>query len=177
MDAPVAPPSDLIAPTGRRFAVALTIALLLWAAMVGGVAYLLYSRTYWLREADEANLREWLDEARIYRKSLPELAAEYIDLHDRQNLSDADGPVVHKRQEIAEQLKCMAAPTRIYQAQIPLFPDVFRFELRFPGTTWQSIGWTSPMPRPRAQLKATNELTYRILGEAEPRAELSCDLS
>ncbi len=175
MDAPVAPPSDLIAPTGRRFAVALTIVLVLWAAMVGGVAYLLYSRTYWLREADEANLREWLDEARIYRKSLPELVAEYVDLHDRQRLDDTDGPVVHKRQEIAEQLKCLAAPTRIYQAQIPLFPDVFRFDLRFPGTNWQSISWISPAPRPRAQLKATNELTYPILGENEPRAVFSCE--
>ena len=175
MDAPIALPTDSVKPTGRRFAIALTVALALWAALVGGVAYLLYSRTYWQREADEANLREWLDEARIYRKSLPELAAEYIDLHDRDRLNDDDGPVVHKRQEIAEQLKRLADPTRIYQGQIPLFPDVYRFEFRFPNTNWRPIEWSSPLPRPRPQLKATNELSYRILGEAEPRAVLSCE--
>lgn len=175
MDAPVAPTSDLAAPTGRRFAIALTIVLLLWAALVGVVAYLLYARTFWLREADEANIREWLDEARIYRKSLPELTAEYIDLHDRQQLGDSDGLVVVKRQEIAEQLKCLADPTRIHQGHLPLFPDVFRFELRFPGTDWQPIAWTSPLPRPRPQLRATNELSYCILGDGEPRAELSCE--
>lgn len=175
MGKPTDLPSELAAPTGGRFTLALAVALVLWAALVGGVAYLLYSRTYWLREADEANLREWLDEARIYRKSLPELAADYIDLHDRDRLEESDGPVIQKRREIGEQLKRLADPTRIYQGQIPLFPDVYRLELRFPGTTWQAIDWESPLPRPRPQLKATNELSYRILGEMEPRAVLSCE--
>lgn len=175
MDAPTALPSDPAAPTGRRFVFALTVALALWAALVGSTAYLLYSRTYWLREADEANLREWLDEARIYRKTLPELAAEYIDLHDRNQLREDDGPVVHKRQEIAEQLKRLADPTRIYQGQIPLFPDVYRFELTFPGTDWQPIRWISPLPRPRPQLNATNVLNFRLLGDTESRALLSCE--
>jgi signal transduction histidine kinase len=175
MAVPTDLPSELTAPTGRRFAMALGVALLLWGALVGGIGYLLYSRTYWLRDADEANLREWLDEARIYRKSLPELAAEYIDLHDREKLREGDDPVIQKRQEIAEQLKRLADPTRIYQGQIPLFPDIYRLVLQFPGMDWPAIDWISPLPRPRPQLKATNELTYHVLGESEPRAVLTCE--
>ena len=78
MAVPTDLPSELAAPTGRRFTMALAVVLALWAALVGGFAYLLYSRTYWLREADEANLREWLDEYRNFRKSLPDLVREYV---------------------------------------------------------------------------------------------------
>jgi two-component system, cell cycle sensor histidine kinase and response regulator CckA len=174
MVVPVAPNIETAAP-GRRYTVALVAALAFWVALVAGLSYLLYARTYWLREADEANLREWFDEARIHRKSLPELVAEYLDMLDRFPPAEAESWTVRKRQEIAEQLQRLADPTRIYQGQLPLFPDIYHLELTFPGTNWKPIAWDSPVPKPRPELKATNNLSYQLLGDQEPRAVLQCE--
>lgn len=166
-------------PDRRRprwwFAATLAVALVVWTVLVGGTARLLYTRTFWLRESDEANLREWIDEARIHRKALPEQVAEYIELRDRFGLPETADRVVSKRQEITEQLRRLADPTRLYQGQIPLFPDIYALAVAFPGTNWAPIEWSSPLPRPRPQLRATNELQYRLLGDAEPRAVVHCE--
>jgi signal transduction histidine kinase len=166
-------------PDRRRprwlFAATLAVAFVVWTLLVGGTARLLYTRTFWLRESDEANLREWLDEARIHRKALPEQVAEYLELRDRFGLPEGDERVVSKRQEIAEQLRRLADPTRLYQGQIPLFPDIYALSVAFPGTDWAAIEWASTLPKPRPQLRAVNELQYRLLGEAEPRAVVRCE--
>ena len=57
---------------------ALAPAVLFWAALVTWLAYLLSDRTDQPRETDEANLREWIDEARSFRKTLPEVVREYV---------------------------------------------------------------------------------------------------
>src|ERR671932_537839 len=58
------------------------LALTLVALVVLGspLAYALYTGTRALSASDEANLREWLDESRVQRKTLPELAREYLEL-------------------------------------------------------------------------------------------------
>ena len=61
-----------------KFVRALAPAVLFWAALVGWLAYLLAERTDIGPETDEANLREWIDEARSFRKTLPELIREYL---------------------------------------------------------------------------------------------------
>ena len=63
---------------------ALAPAVLFWAALVGWLAYLLSERTDLGPEADEASVHEWIDEARAFRKTLPELVREYdsIDIAD-----------------------------------------------------------------------------------------------
>jgi hypothetical protein len=160
---------------GRRFTVILVGVLALWTGIVILLAYLLYSRTYWLRESDEANLREWLDESRVFRKAIPELVAEYLELRDRFGTEHEESPAVRKRDEIGEQLRRLADPTRIYAGQIPLFPDIYRLEVSFPGTGWDSIVWNSPLPRPKSQSTAINELSYPILGAHEPRARFTCE--
>ena len=53
--------------------------LLVLAVLLGWLAYLLYARAHWWQQTDENNLREWLNEARVFRKSLPELTREYLD--------------------------------------------------------------------------------------------------
>ena len=88
MPANTDPTPDPLRRGGRRFVVALIAVVTLWTSLVGGLAYLLYARTFWLRESDEANLREWIDEGRIFRKSLRELMADYFDLHDDKGTSD-----------------------------------------------------------------------------------------
>lgn len=163
-------------PAGGRWYVAtLTAMLLAWISLVSVLAYLLYARSNRLVESDEANLREWIDEARIYRKSLPELVAEYLDLREKWGLDDADGIVVKKRQEIAQQLQCLADPTRVYQGQIPLFPDIYSFDISFPNSESKPIRWESPLPRPRAQFKAINVLDYPLLGENDDRTRMRCE--
>ncbi|MFL5331354.1 MAG: sensor histidine kinase [Gemmataceae bacterium] len=172
----IAPPkTEPAPPAGRRYAAALVAGLLIWTGLIGILAYLLYSRSYWLRESDEANLREWIDEGRVFRKTLPELVAEYLELRDRYQTPDDEALAVRKRQEIAEQLKRLADPTRIYAGQIPLFPDIYRLEISFPGTGWDAIVWNSPLPRPRSPVKAISKLHYDILGTANSRARLLCE--
>ena len=61
-----------------KFVRALAPAVLFWAALVTWLAYLLSERSDQGRETDEANLREWIDEARSYRKTLPEVVREYL---------------------------------------------------------------------------------------------------
>ncbi len=160
---------------GRRFTVVLVGALALWTGLVILLAYLLYSRSYWLRESDEANLREWLDESRVFRKAIPELVAEYLELRDRYQTESEESLAVRKREEITEQLRRLADPTRIYAGQLPLFPDIYCLEVSFPGTGWNSIVWKSPLPRPKSQSTSINELTYPILGAKEPRARFRCE--
>src|SRR4051794_35802822 len=100
----VKPVSSISAPgsDGRRFAAALIAGLVLWTGLIAGLAYLLYTRTYWLRESGEANLREWLDESRVFRKALPQLIADYVELRDKYQTAQDDGLAVYKRKEIAE---------------------------------------------------------------------------
>jgi signal transduction histidine kinase len=159
------------APAARRFLGATAVAFAAVIGLIGLLGYLVFERAHWFRQADEANLREWLDEARVFRKSLPELMAELLRLHDQDGLTPADGPVVTKRREILEQFSRLADPTRIYQNQLPLFPDIYLLELTFPGTGWDSIVWRSPLPRPRGQ--AVNDLVYQPV-RGDPRVVLRC---
>jgi signal transduction histidine kinase len=139
---------------GRRYALALAAALACWAALVGALVYLIYARTSWVRQADEAQVREWLDESRVFRKTIPDLAGEYIALRDS-GLPDDSQPVVRKAKEIAEQLRDIGEPLYQYQGYLPLFPDVYRIEVGFPGTDWPPIAWESPAPQPRQQNQTT----------------------
>jgi signal transduction histidine kinase len=144
-------------------------------ALAGIVLVYFLTRTTPQRLSDESNLREWFDEAKVHRKTLPELVAEYVDLRDQYGLADTESLVVRKREEIAEQLLRLADPTRLYQGQLPLFPEIYNLQIAFPGTDWAPIVWDSPLPKPRPELNPTSQLTYRLLGEHEPRVELRCE--
>src|SRR5436190_4870682 len=117
---------------GRRYTLALAASLACWAGLVGALVFLIYSRTTWLHQSDQANLREWLDESRVFRKTLPDLAGDYLALRE----SGLPGDLAKKTEEIREQMRDMTNPTRVYQGYLPLFADIFRLELSFPGTDW-----------------------------------------
>jgi signal transduction histidine kinase len=160
---------ELSPPPPERIAVwkyvrALGPVVLLWAVLVGWLAYLLHSRTRLGPETDEANLREWIDETRVHRKALPELVREYLRLADRDG--DADSRLRHdKAGEIAEQLAALAEPLRTFEGKLPLFPEVFRLEVSFPdlGPAHPPIAWDSPVPRPRPQNRSQlRELRYEV---------------
>src|SRR4051812_30371701 len=131
---------------------ALAPAVLFWAALVAWLAYLLSERTDLGAEADEAIVHEWIDEARSFRKTLPELVREYV-----QRLAAADGDpanpeVLAKAEEIGQQLRAMVDPVRLYQGQLPGFPEVYRVQVSppdSPDVVW--VAWDSPVPRPQQQ--------------------------
>jgi signal transduction histidine kinase len=175
MTEPLGPPPDtsrIRGPIGGRYAVALAATVICWAALVGALVYLIFARTAWAHQADQTHLREWLDEARVFRKTIPDLVAEYIDLRDK-GFALTDEDVARKTGEIHEQLKSLTDPLRMYQGYLPLFPDVFRVEVVFPGTDWPAISWESPVPRPTPQNETTVDmLEYPLPNRYGDRAKL-----
>jgi signal transduction histidine kinase len=144
-------------PLGR-FLLRLSPLILLWLGTAALLGWLLYSRAFWNEVSDQANLREWVENTRIFRKTLTELAYEYIELHHPENSEDASAWEVrrrNKRDEIAEHLRAMVEPLRLHSAQLPLFPEVARLEVRFEGPAAWRLGltpilWESPKAFPPA---------------------------
>jgi signal transduction histidine kinase len=164
-----APTPDPTVPRAPRLAVwryvgRLAPLAVLWIGMAGLLGWLLYSRASWNDQSDRADVREWIDNTRIFRKTLVELVKDYVDL-----LSDTDPGADHvqrlrtKRAEIEEHIRAMTEPTRVYSAQLPLFPEVYRLEVDFAGVREPSgqavapLRWDSPKPKPggsaRGQLR------------------------
>jgi signal transduction histidine kinase len=151
-------------------------------AVVGWLVWTLYSQVNFWQEADEYNLREWINEARTPNKSLPELVREYLVLQERTQqtagqtgeaalaTSDLDEALKSKAEEIELHLKAMGDPLRMYQPQLPLFPQIYRLEVVFPEGP-QPLVWDSNLPRPRqARSQRVGYLEYRLLGERDDRA-------
>ncbi len=153
---PAAPPFQVWRYAGRLVPLAV-----LWAVLVGLLAWLLYTRANWGEESDRADVREWLDNTRVFRKTLTELVRDYIDLLHAENrgLDHADR-VKNKRAEIEETLRAMVEPTRLYSGQLPLFPNVYALEVELAGVTDLDdrpapvFGWASPKPRPGGSAQA-----------------------
>jgi signal transduction histidine kinase len=163
---PTTEPAGLPAPRLRvwRFVGRLAPLALLWVGMAGLLGWLLYTRASWNEQSDRADIREWIDNTRIFRKTLAELVKEYVDLLDDANPSgDHARRLKNKRNEIDEHIRAMTEPTRIYAAQMPLFPDIYRLEVDFIGVRQLSgeavapLRWDSPKPKPggsaRGQLR------------------------
>jgi signal transduction histidine kinase len=156
---PTAPPLPVWRYVGRLAPLAV-----LWVVLVGLLGWLLYTRASWNEDSDRADVREWLDNTRVFRKTLTELVREYVDLLYGENRG-ADHPerVTFKRAEIEEHLRAMVEPTRMYAGQLPLFPNVYSLEVEFQGVSdlrtraAAPIDWVSPRPLPggsaRAQLR------------------------
>jgi signal transduction histidine kinase len=137
--------------------------ILLWLGTASLLGWLLYSRAYWNEVADQANIREWVENTRIFRKTLTELAQEYIRLHRLEENAETDTAwdVLrrHKRDEIAEHLRAMVEPLRLHSSQLPLFPEVARIEVRFDGPAAWRLGltpilWESPKAFPPAAARS-----------------------
>ena len=152
-------------------------AIIVWVVLAVWLAALLFERASWSEQSDEATIREWLDEARTFRKSLPELARDY-DLLRRQpgvplqNLRE-------KRDEITEQMRALAEPTRVYLGQLPTFPVIYHLDVRFPEVPGppsrpaEVMTWDSPLPRPRqSQEHRVRELTFPA---NEAGVQIRCD--
>ncbi len=130
------------------------------AVLVVILGLLLYLLVQAGQRADEANLREWLEESRVFRKTLPGLVREYLQTDDSQ-----------LRDEIGQQLQAMGNPTKMYQSQLPLFPTVYRLEVTFQTRDQPKppIVWDSELPRDRQLVRTLN---HPLLGEGDDRAVL-----
>jgi len=161
-----------------RYVRALGPVIVCWMVLVGLIVYGLVSRAYWVEEADQATLREWLDESRIFRKSLPELVKEYLTLIEDRRAPNPEA-IQFKREEIQEQVQALASPLRIYQTQLPLFPDIYRIEIRCRpkhGPDLEPMTWNSPIPRPRGlNPSSEGQLKYSLLGPDDSRATMICE--
>src|ERR1051326_6685643 len=167
------------APSGRwKFFLGLAPAVLFWAVLVAWLAYLLYDQTRWWRRTDEANLHEWLDESRNFRKSLPELIRDYVAEQRKTrdgSAADVASPDLQARaDEIHEQLAAMGDPTRIYQGQLPLFPEIYRLQVQFADPAVPPITWDSPVPRPRQQGQV-HRLEHPVREGGEIVARIVCE--
>lgn len=144
-----------------RYAGRLAPLAVLWAVLVGLLAWLLVTRAVWGEESDRAEVREWLDNTRVFRKTLAELVKEYVDLLNAEVRGPDHGDRVRfNRAEIEEHLRAMVEPTRMYAGQLPLFPNVYSLEVEFAGVGGldarpaEPVVWTSPKPRPGGSAKA-----------------------
>jgi len=152
-------------------------AIIVWVVLAVWLAALLFERASWSEQADEATIREWLDEARPFRKSLPELARDY-DLLRRQVGLPAEN-LREKREEIVEQMRALAEPTRVYLGQLPTFPVIYHLEVCFPEESTPSsrpaerLTWDSPLARPRhSQEHRVRELEFLA---SETGVQIRCE--
>src|ERR1051326_938098 len=119
---------------------------------------------FWLQGSeryDEQAMREWIEEARVFRETLPELCENHLTRTDEILTKDPFGhhgagaaldsaglhkvlvenyiklvrPALNKREEIAEALKALAnPPTKMFPGQMPLFPTIYRIEIQLDFT-------------------------------------------
>jgi hypothetical protein len=133
-----------------RYARTLAVPLLLWVLVIVALRQPLQTWLHFEESYDEAALQEWLEEARGYQSTLREMideylarASEYVELR-RQNtpregeqarelrLRKIAGEVAVKHGEISEQLETLGVPpTKRYSGQLPLFPIIYRLQVRF----------------------------------------------
>jgi signal transduction histidine kinase len=120
---------------------------------------------------DKAVLREWIEEARVFRETLPKVVRDYLEHFDRDGSGPAeDIELAIKAESIREQLKSLGTPTLAYSGYLPLFPTIYRLSLSFQGNGDRAapppIVWDSHLPRQRNQYQ---EWDYPI----HPRATLT----
>jgi len=150
--------------------------ILLLGTLAVVLGYVLYAQADVWQRADELNLREWLDESRVFRKTLSQLAQEYRDAAEvaaptpPPNASGSQLQLV--AEEIHEQLRSMGAPLRMYQGHVPLFPVVYSLELWVKdrqGRPLPPIVWDSGLPR---DPQRTRHLQHALLEASADAAVL-----
>ena len=106
----------------REWLIGLVPPLILLVLLALASGYAVYFRFRGEEAADERALREWLEESRVFRKTLSELGREYLSAASAEQREKL-------RQELQDQLYAIAAPLRQFATHLPLFPTVYRLEL------------------------------------------------
>ena len=130
--------------------------LLALAALLALAGLALYQPLrVWLlgeRRYDAAAMREWVEEARVFRDTLPEMARHYLQALDHAGDidPDRDPELLLEAGAIEENLRSLGdPPSKMYPGQLPLFPIIYRMVLTFdrPGKEPYEIAWDSELPR------------------------------
>lgn len=146
-----------------RYARGLAGPVLLWILVA---ALLVEPVRTWLRgnEAyDDSVLREWIEEARVFRDTLPELVRDYLAAIETANPhAETDRyRLFLKGEKIREHLKSLGNPaTKMYSGQLPLFPVLYRLEVHLDIPAGKTAGiavppllWDSQLPRHPSQYR------------------------
>jgi signal transduction histidine kinase len=163
---------------------ALLVAGLVAYALQGPIEHYLYGQENY----DETALKDWLDEARCTRETLRELIDHYLEqsraYHDLpepaqgdfeafRTHTDAAIKVVRRRQEVREHLQALGTPsTKLYPGQMPLFPLIYRIEVRF-DTETPDGGYPAPRDAPivwDSQLPLHSGQARELRHDVHPRA-------
>jgi len=158
-----------------RYVRGLAAPVLLWSLFVGLLVNTLWSRLRGGEAYDQAALREWVEESRVFRETLPEMVRNYLQAAGQENPSP--DVLSDQAEAIQQQLKSLGDPTKMYQGQLPLFPAIYRLELEFrtgADPPLPPIIWESRIPRPR-YTSQVRRLDHPILGPGDDRAVLHCE--
>lgn len=124
-----------------RYLRGLTPAVILLAIVLGIIIYAVESRLKDELEFEENILKEWVLETRVGQSTLPELVTQY--------LKETGADKENKRDAVLTHMTVLGDLTRTNQGLLPLFPFVYRMELRFTPNTTPDILWNSNTPLPR----------------------------
>ncbi len=173
-----APPLHL-----RKYVGRLVPLVILWLGLLAWLGWLLLARANWGRETDDADMREWLDETRVFRKSLPELVREYDALLREAEVNpslETEKRLKIKHDETVEHLRALAEPTRVYSSKLPLFPEVYAVIVDVPGRSPPPNrdthpNWRSPTTRPGGADDQFRALEYSPYGIKDHSAIIRCE--
>lgn len=124
-----------------RYLRGLTPAAILLALVLGIIIYALEIRLRDELDFEDNILREWVRETRVGQSTLPELVEQYLasPMQDKED----------KRDAIYTHMTVLGDLTRINQGLMPLFPFVYRMEMKFDPSHEMDIIWNSNSPIPR----------------------------
>ena len=154
--------------------------------LLGAIVFYLLREpiTYWQQGEllyDEQAIKEWVREARVGSRSLPEMLKDLLrkSAEATDELKSADKLKSDlildeqglQRAEIREMLQALCLPpTKIYAGQLPLFPVIHRVEICFDDAlksrfdrrlNFKPIAWDSESPRHQEQYRELDE--YQLL--------------
>ncbi|HMP01500.1 MAG TPA: HAMP domain-containing sensor histidine kinase [Gemmatales bacterium] len=138
MTAPPPPLSPRPGPLWRRYLAGLLPPLVLIALLLAVLVFALHSRLQAGAEYDLAALREWVSEARVYRATLPELVRDLAE-SDAEDAFTVGGP-------LHQHLAALAEAPRLHQGLLPLFPVIYRMEVRWEPAEYPSVVWDARLP-------------------------------
>jgi signal transduction histidine kinase len=141
--------------------------VLLWAFVLITLREPLQAWLHAEEKYDQETMREWITEAPVPRLTLPELArkcsreiAEFVQTMGKDGNPDnlqLQIKIANTRDALRQHLNALGTPTKMFSGQLPLFPVVYRLEVRLEADprapTWmlEPISWDSALPRGEGQ--------------------------
>ena len=128
-----------------RYLRGLTPAVILFALVLGIIIYTIENRVRDELEFEDNILKEWVFETRVGQSTLADLVDQYLKDHTASQEDKRDAVLTH--------MTVLGDLIRTNQGLLPLFPFVYRMDLRFTPQVRPDITWNSNSPLPR-EIKA-----------------------